>query len=115
MNPNELRIGNYVSPLGIGISKVEYIDGRDNFIECDNFSERSIDDFNPIPLTEEWLLKFRFILKSDVDGEYYEKNGVKVLILRSETIHFFFGNPNTKEKLVHELQNFYFVSTGEDI
>ncbi|MCT4151294.1 hypothetical protein HZP59_08615 [Elizabethkingia anophelis] len=113
MKANELRIGNLVNRLG----EPHFITAifPDGNIGIDTRKHVFIYEVEPIILTEEWLLKFGFVLKSDVDGEYYDKNGVRVLILRSDAIHFFFGNPNTNEKFVHELQNFYFVSTGEDI
>ncbi|MDV3673644.1 hypothetical protein CMU49_02430 [Elizabethkingia anophelis] len=113
MNSKELRIGNIVNRLG----EPHFITAihSDGNVGIDTRKHVFIYEVEPIQLTEEWLLKFGFILKSDINGEYYEKNGVKVLILRSETNHFFFGNPNTKEKFVHELQNYYYGLTGEDI
>ncbi|EPL7679775.1 hypothetical protein RG089_002815 [Elizabethkingia anophelis] len=114
MNSKDLRIGNYLHDRNGNLCKV--IELREDGIYAPAIGKATtVLPNKPIELTEEWLLKFGFILKSDVDGEYYDKNGVRVLILRSDAIHFFFGNPNTKEKYVHELQNFHFVSTGEDI
>ncbi|MDV3822937.1 hypothetical protein CMU07_09240 [Elizabethkingia anophelis] len=117
MKIQELRIGNYINHSELsGITEVIAI-GKDyiHILFNNETLYESIKWFTPIPLTEEWLLKFDFTLKSDIDGEYYEKNGVKVLILRSETIHFFFGNPYTKEKYVHELQNYFHINTGEEL
>ncbi|MDV3750638.1 hypothetical protein CMU19_04425 [Elizabethkingia anophelis] len=117
MKASELRIGNYlkhselsdiIKVIAVGKDYIHILFNNETLYE-------SIKWFTPIPLTEEWLLKFGFILKSNVDGEYYEKNGVRVLILRSDVIQFYFGNPSTKEKYVHELQNLYFALTGEEL
>ena len=113
MNPRELRIGNFLQDC---ISKVPYEVTHNTFSSLVLYIEEEKEaPVEPIPLTEEWLLKFDFTLKSDIDGEYYEKNGVRVLILRSDAIQFYFGNPNTKEKFVHELQNYFFIMTGKEL
>lgn len=108
MKANELRIGNTIFNSREEKNQIVNLFILDSLIKQNS-------DYKPIPLTEDWLLKFDFTLKSDVDGEYYEKNGVKVLILRSDNIIFFFGSPNNKEKYVHELQNYYFVMTGKEL
>ena len=65
MNPQELRIGNYVS----------YRDERECIVSClghkfetENMNNGlacgsdDIQEYKPIPLTEEWLIKFGFVL-----------------------------------------------------
>ncbi|WP_086985128.1 hypothetical protein [Elizabethkingia miricola] len=114
MKSNELRIANYLHDRNGNLCKV--IELREDGIYAPAIRKAATGLPNkPIELTEEWLLKFYFTFKSDIDGEYYEKNGVKVLILRSNNIQFYFGNPNSKEKYVHELQNLYFALTSEEL
>ena len=84
-----------------------------------------IDELEPIPLTEEWLIKFGF--KQWVEfghktgtfdlmplcGVSYDIVTKKVLILEK-------GNPNShwierKIEYVHELQNLYFALRGQEL
>lgn len=61
MEPNELRIDNLIlGPDKETICAVKYIDGEEQSISTDKYSERPAVDFYSIPLTEEWLLKFGF-------------------------------------------------------
>lgn len=105
---NELRIGNLVHTnfeREKQITDIKPIDFRENYLNL----------YDPIPLTEEWLLKFGF-----------EKEN----ILSDGTISFkfnpyFYFNPLKKEgyicihtppiKYVHQLQNLYFSLTGEEL
>ena len=96
MKPNELRIGNWVkngnayeAQVTIEILKVAKI-------------------FNPIPLTEEWLLKFGF------------KPFVKDWSLHGVVIHtrkrgFVLRKSVPIIQYVHQLQNLYFALTGEEL
>ncbi|AQW91321.1 hypothetical protein [Elizabethkingia anophelis] len=114
MEGKELRIGNYLHDRNGNLCKV--IELRQDGIYAPAINEAITGLPNkPIEITEDWLLNFGFKLRSDIDGENYEKSGVKILILRSDNIHFFFGNPNTKEKYVHELQNLFYALTGEEL
>jgi hypothetical protein len=131
MKINELRIGNYISPLGMGITVVEGLCIWDGLIHSSNFAERGIEDFEPIPLTEEWLLKFGF---EDVDlnmsGSNWlvkEQKGIwrqAIRIAYSErsdewSLTLECVSPPTlsisRLKYVHQLQNLYFALTGEEI
>lgn len=110
MKANELRIGNLVQ-----------IDGLKSPIPVSiiDTTETSIDTkAKPIPLTEEWLLKFGAIksqhcwlindkieLSHTTTEEYYEFEWQSPL-LDWEIIAI---------KYVHELQNLYFALTGEEL
>ena len=119
MKANELRIGNFVY-LSDKEKVWEILDGHE-IDECDDnpFSQ-------PIPLTEEWLLKFGFHKK---DAEWYlhpcfelkiivfnkgEFNGV---MFYTRTIHTDFTPiySTTHMNYVHQLQNLYFALTGEEL
>ncbi len=115
MEIKELRIGNYISPLGIGITKVEGFCIWDNLIQSSNFAERDIEDFEPIPLTEEWLLEFG--LKKieeycfELDDIHVNTKRELMWITTKCKIELEFNIPN----YIHELQNLYFALTEKEI
>ena len=109
MKASELRIGNFV------------------------YQEQTIDDLEiveaglgtlvnalclkPIPLTEEWLIKFGFEY-CDMRKEYRFDNYCCVTLWASGLIDFTIENIEHFEvsvKYVHELQNLYFALTGEEL
>ena len=79
----------------------------------------SINDCQPIPLTEEWLLKFGFV----------DKNYTLELKAKRKTIVFnwfskvvstgkrsgYYSRKYRHIKYVHQLQNLYFALTGEEL
>jgi len=117
MKASELRLGNLV------------MDGKD----IEQVNARMIDmlvkieaDFDPIPLTEEWLLKFGF-----------DKVGIALTSIAIAPLNLpcTFNLPNTpfsfcqgkfilttstgdfcvNTEYVHQLQNLYFALTGEEL
>ena len=114
MELRELRIGNVIR------SKVSGITGRPTIpweiLEEDvvNIISNGIDNYEPIHLTVDWLLRFGFENSSLILSEYYIdcftvwcKNG----------IYFICNDGNIKPKLeyVHQLQNLYFALTGKEL
>jgi len=73
-------------------------------------SEYEYNKLRPIPLTEEWLVKFGFV-KCKVDEEYFL--GDFIIYLPS----FFKWKDSTlnKVKHVYQLQNLYKALTGEEL
>ena len=143
MKANELRIGNLIQiELELGereIAKVEELTletGESNnqyyFLETNLLSNNSkwvdpIDFFEPIPLTEEWLLKFGFEEQEHDFVSRYFGNDERIF-LNKDNSHFniFYKQDNTDEtievillsiqlKNVHQLQNLYFALTGEEL
>ena len=118
MKSNELRIGNLVMSDGY-LYKVYHIpDDEDYFEEC-----------QPIPLTEEWLVKFGF---KKLDKLFYQKqvgDCSKLLIgyktgpsgcfgavtLESDLEESYIGHLSGYCKTVNQLQNLYFALTGEEL
>ncbi len=108
MKAAELRIGNWVmysSKIQVNENKIR---------ECVDHPDR----FEPIPLTEEWLLKFGFI--NDIDEDW--RNDILRLNAdwNNEEGWFFYVNynglrPSEHIKHVHQLQNLYFALTGEEL
>ena len=135
MKTNDLRIGNYIYGNYYGNEDEEKTEkckvlGIDSVgfseypIWVEGLEETGIETymgFEPIPLTEEWLLKFGGI--KDVEGVAYIKlykgydlrlyivaNGVQ----ETKGISTPFSN-FTHIKHVHQLQNLYHALTGEEL
>lgn len=115
MTANELRIGNYVKreaqPFGFKIDAYSFPN-----------IENPKHDYQPIALTEEWLIKFGF--KEGI----YER--FKIHLFKHDKtayVKFLFLDPTSGEneyktlcmwnkiKYVHQLQNLYFALTGEEL
>jgi len=79
----------------------------------DGSSWTSLDILEPIPLTEEWLLKFGF--ESNPYEDRYEKGEIYVECNKTKgfTELWLSGFPHIKH--VHQLQNLYFALTGEEL
>lgn len=125
MKKEELRIGNIISPLGKGFDIVTCIDNHyDNLITYENFADRPIEDFEPVLITEEWLIRLglerRSLGKEFVWGtKHYmfidPKNGWHYNFKSDGMVSFIFGKYFVKAiRFVHQLQNFHFEMT-EDI
>ena len=117
MKANELRIGNYVNYNGkdcvFGIYDIVNLHDDE---DCANLT-------NPIPLTEEWLLKFGFG-RGEMDCEfifrdsdsmidesliYYTDIGVLIIDTDRDEIEI------NHVKYVHQLQNLYFALTNNEL
>ena len=127
---NELRIGNLISPMGKSFTKVEGFDIYNDMILSSDFAERTNDFFEPIPITEQWLVKFGFncVNRPKMAFKLYhneEKADFSSMILKevgNNPVWVYAGNnrwtinPFTVElKYVHQLQNIYFALTGIDL
>jgi len=119
MKVNELRIGNLVNVC----DNDEILTGV--FKSGVNFGEHgycaNIPGFiKPIPLTEEWLVKFGFKYSKRAEVWYFGENPVtKDWMITIKWIdgeeYPFYENGHFKVKYVHQLQNLYFALTGEDL
>jgi hypothetical protein len=114
---NELRIGNlFILPNG-DIGKISYHEIRLMVVAIEK------PDYQPIPLTEEWLLKFGFEKRTTV------LHSVQYFIGFNPITHDwmfdilwlvgheypFYRNGHFAIKYVHQLQNLYFALTGEEL
>lgn len=116
MKPEELRIGNYVNiflndvdhnTIQIKIDDLYYI-GQKNGV------------YEPIPVTEEWLLKFGFVKNSELKYHWknWGTNGVIIITFDETYQGYLFQLGKGLNKLltnVHQLQNLYFALTGEEL
>jgi len=123
MDARELRIGNYIGIIHAGI-EIKIIAEHIKFIAEGDTS------YKPIPLTEEWLLKFGFEINHGTpnnsnaiytDFEYRTKDFRIYLDQHPKdcSLHYNAINdwyPEISEfKFVHQLQNLYFALTGEEL
>jgi hypothetical protein len=109
MKVSELRLRNLVFDNLGGILKIIGIK-----------EESDLSHLRPIPLTEEWLLKFGFKVNRQTKEEnniwrcYWTEGHFEI----EQIIGFFLWDNNcygTKIKYVHQLQNLYFALTGEEL
>jgi hypothetical protein len=128
MKANELRFGNLVDYYGEVVT-INSIDDMDvGFSDYVTFDYPSLEEINPIPLTEEWLVRFGFEkrISSVCDSFYIGVNPVtkdwlfditwlKNMIDYSYEGFPFYRNGHFTIKYVHSLQNLYFALTGEEL
>ena len=131
MTTRELMIGNYVMAINNyeDIFYVNCIYGyRDLNITSGIYKnyDTTIRDVKPIPLTEEWMIKFGFEKRPDVDvydsdggsncTEFYKKDGVSISFYRGN-----FWDATINHELdfnleyVHLLQNFWMCYKQEEL
>jgi hypothetical protein len=120
MKANELRIGNWISDRGMKEWQIDSWERKnkvaakspifkfgDLAMEGHPLTEE-VDFLIPIPLTEEWLLKFGFKpLQKD-----WQKKG---LIIHTRKRGFIVRKSIPQIHHVHQLQNLYFALTGEEL
>jgi hypothetical protein len=113
MEASELKIGNLIYkcyPEGNEVVEVKNI--SENFV-----NSLGISSIKPIPLTEEWLLKFGF--EKNENGLFKLFNESEVPILLNEDLNGWtcdginFSVNGTQ--YIHQLQNLYFALTGEEL
>lgn len=130
IKPNELRIGNYIYNHFDNILIVsQIVENKGDYYIHTNFingliaGNGHINNKNPIPLAEDWLLKFNF--KKFGEYEIYNSNDYDFQIDKSpndDEYWCFIGRENKEQrpycvkiKYVHQLQNLYFALTGEEL
>ena len=107
MKPNELRIGNWIqfryteTPVRITLG---------DFVR--EYNDEHLEDYEPIPLTEEWLLKFGFEY-SDLNGDsgLWKIPPFQIYGKYNQFIYDYRLDVN----YVHQLQNLYFALTYEEL
>ena len=122
MKASELRIGNIVEWWSDGNRKM-WMEVSPPGI---NSLSKGRVDYRPIPLTEEWLLKFGWnkvnIGAGDIEFELTRSSGIfkfgysssslyKYYVRDGGSYHFIAGDLH----YVHTFQNLYFALTGEEL
>ncbi len=90
--------------------------GIHDFPEFQGCNEIPIKDLEPIPLTEEWLIKAGFE-KDDYPNTFVlsiEYIYVELTVFKG-VISFRTSDDNVVLKYVHQLQNLYFVLTDQEL
>jgi len=123
MKASELRIGNLIQLYRKPIDKektnhiVKQI-GDDLIMLVDGFLVNTDAGIEPIPLTEEWLIKFDWDMESMEDGLICYDLVYDDII---NQYHFYIYSVGGNKincallKHVHQLQNLYFALTGEEL
>lgn len=137
MKAQELRIGNIINMpfLGLydgvvveGIAKVYekdsiFIQSKKLVGKNDQYFFETPEKYEPIHLTEEWLVKSGFKKQQTIDycnRWYIGENPVThdwlfSLVWLAGHLTPFFQNGYLQIKYVHQLQNLYFALTGEEL
>jgi hypothetical protein len=120
MKASELRIGNLVD-LGNRIAKISEIYHNACTVLDLEETQDTIEDYErtkPIPLTEEWLLKFGFEWSIQHQAHYLKGFDYVIDICKDYCRvikHRRTGEVLINIKHVHQLQNLYFALTGEEL
>lgn len=127
MKASELRIGNYINRPDLGDSHIrtESVLAIYERVKTSGPIKTIFDfeDITPIPLTEDWLLKFGCKKNEDTDNFWNQEKdfSVEVEYVRSDNgvqpLFYYNLSINRKKHLVyvHQLQNLYFALTGEEL
>lgn len=126
MKASELRIGNLLQ--GNPISNVNQGIYSDGVVAITGYGIHMMEimglDYKPIPLTEEWLVKFGFEI---IRRSYYGNYAVIIdfqLWHGCDTDYWIFSTVddrgdnnevNVNLRFVHQLQNLYFALTGKEL
>ena len=115
IQPQELRIGNFVFDSHQNTEKVFELS---IFCDLHRVNELSPEAFNPIPLTEEILLNFRY--KKIRDNEFLFDNHF-IIFIKESKIDFYLFNSEGNDFFVceiqfaHELQNLHYSIKKEEL
>jgi hypothetical protein len=121
MEASELRIGNlvYVSDNETNIIFKEITPiNIHNLMHLTGWDKSPIDiEFEPIPLTEEWLIKFGFTeeYRSKMHSTFYTENLSYYFWYENKRQYASFKGTDIVCQYVHQLQNLYFALTGEEL
>lgn len=134
ISANELRIGNCVAIEHCRYGE-PYLTIESIGLESVNFDFRaySVGEIKPIPITEEWLVKFGFENRRgsfliDIENEM-DKWDYKTYLELEEAIDEWYcslqyvddgcktnhSSPMPNLKYVHQLQNLYYALTGKEL
>ena len=121
MKATDFRIGNLILKNNeiYEISSLFFVDLHDGTIR-ENYNNNYV--IKPIPITEEWLLKFGFIKKywKAKNTHYFELEKIEILLedtFYKKGVTYYKSNLLFEyyPKHVHHLQNLYFALTGTEL
>ena len=111
IQPQSLRIGNYIEYNG----EIIKLDGS---LFCCYIQNELEFPFNPIPLTEEILLKLGFKQNEQFKTNfkfYFKDNEIEINIYNGNNNSWLNDRYVINLKYVHQLQNLYFSLCGEEL
>jgi hypothetical protein len=112
MKAAELRIGNYIN-ISKEVCKMQLV----NFADI-HYTD-SFENYEPIPLTEEWLLKLGFdkldkahfkIIQKDIFNSLFT-----ITLDENEIFKFDFQGFWYQLEFLHQLQNLFYCLCGEEL
>jgi len=110
MKATELRMGNYVFPEEDEHADIGFSIDAGDILAC----KKKIHGYKPIPLTEEWLVKFGFeSVRYSMSLPVYNLDGV--IELQNDFSISYNGSHKVEIKWVHQLQNIIHALTGEEL
>jgi hypothetical protein len=117
MKASELRIGNWVQ-CGDGVTIVCGIEQDETFLN--NGVQYRNDAIQPIPLTEEWLVKFGFELEKGLYIKYFDGNDFIGIDSEDFSVGTYANGriahcPQPSRMTLHQLQNLYSALTNEEL
>lgn len=114
MKASELRIGNLIMFRNfIEPQEIHKVDSKVLMKAPGDYGDFEFNEYwQPIELTEEWLVKFGF----EKDGSF-TLNKLKLINCNNNYFIPFFNHSKSLNdvKYVHQLQNLYFALTGEEL
>lgn len=119
IQPEELRIGNVIF-INDSLRTVEGVVGDQVWFKKEkHLSQDLISNCNPVPLTEEWLLRMGFEKEEHQDfGVVFENKSVGRITPRGEMWTFWpeeLHGFSVEIQFVHQLQNLVFVFLGTEL
>ena len=124
MKANDLRIGNYVKLAGETTHIRWFYDERKIFVDIleKGMATMRFDELEPIPLTEEWLLKLGFKKSKNLyfdtnEGKYFSYIKFDAWDNRGKYSYCLDDERGSYKPLdyVHQLQNLYYALTNEEL
>ncbi len=106
IDPKELRIGNLVQHPEHDTWKWEF--------SRDDFDLYEMQEFNPIPLTPEWLEKLG-VVEEWTTGGFLKWEVGRLKLLDRRLPHPQYHSADACILNVHQLQNLYFALTGKEL
>jgi hypothetical protein len=71
---------------------------------------------NPVPITEEWLLKLGFKFNNFNEDYYFENFSFRLHLWKNENeFVYYWKGGNIFIQYVHQLQNLFYCLTGQEI
>jgi hypothetical protein len=108
MKTTELRIGNLVLSKGVPVQIEEIM--WETVRYC--FGEFPIDYIQPVPITEEWLLRFGFEFRVVYGNNFWTLNNILIFEDKNGNFEYSVG---LKIQSIHQLQNLYFALTNKEL